>query len=67
MNSQLFTKKWFKVKETYKVTGYTYVQASTKEEAAYLVERGDFHLDIDNWEVDHYNTDWDTLTEIEKK
>lgn len=59
--------KRFRIKEVYKVTGFSYIRAETKEEAIQKLERApfaghDFDEMTADWECE--DTDWDSIEEV---
>lgn len=60
-------KKYFKVKEKYVCTGWTFIQAETEEEARTKLENGEGgDFDADFADQEWKDTDWDTLREVTK-
>lgn len=54
--------KTYKVKEVWKSTGFTYIQANSKEEAISKLNDGDG--DFREEESEHKETFWNTLDEV---
>lgn len=54
----------FRIKETYKITQWTYIIANSKEEAIKKLE-GDFAgYDSEEIDAECEDTDWDSLEEV---
>lgn len=57
--------KKFKVKETFRITVYTYIDAESKEHVKDRLENGIFETDFNEHLDEFYlETDWDSLQEI---
>lgn len=57
-------KRW-RIKETYIVTGWTYIYAETKEQATQKLDNGEGEFDVtEDDDLKHKSTDWKTLEEV---
>jgi hypothetical protein len=56
--------KRFRVRESYEVEGYTYINAETIEEARKEIEKGDGYFEDDTTPNEPLETFWDTLEEL---
>lgn len=54
----------YRVREVYKVKGWSYVEAISAEEALKKLEDGAENFEKDPMYFDWIDTDWDTLEEV---